>query len=199
MRTRACKSGLTQALRTLQAGQRRMLPVRLRATPPAGDREAIFALQIHGLGEDGLITRFPQRYSSLEQLLAFRRPAELVSADDDGDGADRISCWGGGKLDLRLAPPDVIRCALAGLLSETEIARIESVRRDRPDCTLGELLRPLELKDDQLRALKPYVTDSSTCHSLWVIAEDGVRSSHRLYVRQEGDPENDMQEWTFVW
>ncbi len=176
---------LAAALRTLQVGQRRALQV----LPRPAARSVTTA-----------ITSAPMLYAGPEQLFSVRHPSELVALDEgDTSALSRITCWGSGRINLKRAELRVLRQSLAGLATETQLARLVAFRGENPDCTLGEMLGQLELTDKQSTALRPHVTDTSNCHSLWVVAEGATRSWHRLYVEQLGDGENDSQAWTFRW
>ncbi len=175
---------LTASLRRLQSDRKRPLPVRLRPTRFLS----------------GVISGVPIRYASYDQLLVFQSPSQLVGdAETAQSPVARITCWAGGKVNLKRADKTVLRRALAGLLDETQIDRLVDYRRKFPDCSLGALLRHLELKRDNRNVLEPLVTATSTCHSLWVVAGDAARRWHRFYVVQQGDEVNDRQLWSFLW
>ena len=187
---------LADALRGLQGRERRALLVQLRPQTP----------------REGVISALPRRYQSFDQVFASAEPSALV--DPLGAApcpADRITCWGNGRVNVCRADREVMRHALAGLATETELDAMCRLRLDRPGCTADEMLAALELPDARLAPLAKAVTDASSCHSLWIVARpvaktraargdrESGRTWHRLFVVQQGDAENDAGEWTFQW
>lgn len=175
-------AGVETLLRALQTG-RRVLPVRLRPAPPPAH----------------VIAAVPVQLASYDQLYSIEHPSVLIEAGEVAPAIQRVTCWAGGKLNLSRAEPIVIEQALAGLLTRTQVARLEALRRAKPGAPLEQMVREMELTREQAQALAPWVTATSTCHSLWVIASDGRRRFYQLDVDQAGDAQNDSQHWSFRW
>jgi len=187
---------LADALRGLQGRERRALLVQLRPQTP----------------REGVISALARRYESFDQVFAAAEPSALVDAGgEDPCPTDRITCWGNGRVNVRRADREVMRYALAGLVTETELDAMCRLRLERPGCAADEMLAALELPDARLAPLAKAVTDTSLCHSLWIVARPvpgtgaaganrrSGRAWHRLFVVQRGDAENDAGEWTFQW
>jgi len=143
-------------------------------------------------------------FVSLEQVFSAVSPAELLGAgagiDIDAPApGDLLTCWGNGKIHLRRAPPSVLREALKGVFTEYEVHRLVTLRDEAPEAGLGTLLSRLELDEKVRSEAEKWITETSTCHSLWVVARGRTRNWHRLSVRQQGDAENDAGNWTFEW
>jgi len=187
---------LADALRGLLGRERRALLVQLRPQTP----------------REGVISALARRYESFDQVFAAAEPSALVDAvGGDPCPTDRMTCWGNGRVNVRRAGREVMRHALAGLVTETELDVLCRLRLERPGCAADEMLAALELPDARLRPLAKAVTDASSCHSLWIVVRAAgaagetesdrgpSRAWHRLYVVQQGDAENDAGEWTFRW
>ncbi len=175
---------MSDRLQSLQAGQREVLTVELRpGTPPAG-----------------VISSVPRRYASLAQFFGSKPPAALLpTAPGEHAPVERITCWGSGQINLRRADAVVVRQTLAELVNESEFAKLEKYRQTVPGCAVDEALKQMGIPDDRAKNLRKFLTDTSSCHSLWLVAHGRTRDWFRLDVIQEGDAENDAEEWTFLW
>jgi hypothetical protein len=176
-------AGVENLLRTVQTGNRFIL-VRLRPSALAPN----------------VIGSVPMQFSSYDQLYDVDHPSIL--ADPNGElppAVRRVTCWSGGRLNLARAESIVIEQALAGLLTYTQVSRLEILRKARPQASLETMLKEMELTKEQEAALAPWVTTTSTCHSLWVMASNGRRNFYRLDVDQTGDAQNHGQHWSFSW
>lgn len=142
----------------------------------------------------------PVLYGSFQQLFELDHPAKLFERGTYRPGAaGRITCWGGGKVNFRRAEPVVLREVLEGSLTASDLANLLDFRRLKPEGTLGELIRHLNLPDRRTQAALELLTDSSSCHGLWIIAQGPTRKWHRFYVVQTGGPEAGSQQWVFQW
>jgi hypothetical protein len=167
------KRGLEAALRRLQPVGAEPLRVRLR--PVAFEEEDDEA-------------DVPARYGSFDQLFAGPGPADLAGTGRGGPGvAERITCWGSGKVNVRRAERDVLREACRGCLVEFEIDKLVRLREERPAVTAHEALTHLELDEKRRAEASKLLTDVSTCHSLWIVVRGRTRAWHRLYVHRVGD------------
>lgn len=176
--------GLIDSLRQLQAGQRMALAVEPR--PAAA-------------GPENLISRWPQKFSSLEELFAPHSPLVILDNPGENGPAQRISCWGSGMVNIMRADALVLRTMVGELLTEREIYRIMKWRLDNPQGSVESALADAEIEKERHEPLRRLLTSRSSCHSIWIIISCGSRRWQRLYVNQQGDPGNDAQEWTFLW
>ena len=192
------EKALPAILRKLQTDCRSPLTVRLRlgvgATPDAAPRPP-------QPGQAGAPEPpVPATFSSVEQLFALSHPSELVGRDDrEPSVARRVTCWGNGRVNLRRAERPVLRGTLTGLLTETGIAKLEALRRDKPGVTLTEVSQHLALAKDKAEALGQVATDASQCHGLWVIAQGATRSWYSFHVASTGSGEADAAGGPFTW
>ncbi len=179
------RQGLTTSLRRLQAGQRRALPVRLRP------RKTLVMIR----AEQQAV------YASLDQLFEFDHPSELIDQEKKNlsSPASRVTCWSDGRVNFKRAEPIVLREVLDGILTESQIHELVRFRSEVPDCTLGEVLKHLELSRAQLVRAKKLLTDTSWCHSVWVIARGRTRNWYSLYVARQSETSQDTLRWKFEW
>lgn len=148
----------------------------------------------------GEIRSPPLQYASLEQVFAAASPADLLGVPPDQEGpAARVTCWGNGKVHFRRAETAVLREMLADVLSEYQVHRLSVLRDEMPEAGLSEILGRLELDATRLAAVQERVTESSSCHSLWIVARGRTRDWYRLCVAQAGDAGNDVGFWTLAW
>jgi hypothetical protein len=182
--------GLSQTLQALQADASQPIPVRLRPQETADEKS------------DGA----PATFRSLDAVVALPHPRDWVGTDE-AEGAAlrrRITCWGGGKLNVARADLVVLHEVLAECLTPSQIADLDALRR-QPDVefSLAHASGSLGLTPEQLRQLKSLATDTPGRHSLWIRADGGARSWSRLYVEEDAHDRaaDDAQaaERTFDW
>jgi len=150
--------------------------------------------------KSGEIRSPPVQYASLEQVFAAPSPADLLGKAPDAEGpAARLTCWGNGKLNFRRAEELVLRVVLSDILDEYQMHRLCVLREEMPEASVSGILGLLELEKDKRALLQKRVTDASSCHSLWIVAQGRTRNWCRLIVRQQGDEANDSGLWTFAW
>ncbi len=177
---------LARAVRTLTSLHGVPLPVRPRP----------------GRFEGSLLSLQRSDYTSYQQLWAFERPEQLIGLSDRTltPGLTReLTCWGNGRAHVRRASPEALRVVTAGVLNDTERHELVSFRQKRPDATLADALRHLELPPDRAADVRDVLCETSGCHSLWLVVEGPSRRWVRLTVAQEGDAEIDSLTWTFRW
>jgi hypothetical protein len=201
---REAPEDVEETLRRLQGTNRHFLSVRLRPSPPPKSKA----------------TTVPVQYESFDQCLVSTGPEELVGADSsDGYATGTISCWGGGKVNFRRAPLTVLREVTSGCLDENDLDVLIRAREQNPEISLTKALALLKseiaaTEEGQPSAPQPkapeksdkkrdeamtLLTDSSHCHSLWIIVREKTRNWYRLYVNQFGDPDCDAGRFTLAW
>jgi len=168
----------------LQSPLRRALQVTLRPSGP--DRN--------------VVSRIPIGYTCPDQVFVFDHPQQLVPTGVRCESPmQRITCWGGGRLNFTRADPAAIRHVTAGLLNDEQVFSLCELVAQRPGCTLAEAMKHLGLELGKTELLKAALTDRSRCQALWVVARGSTRNWYRLYVDQLGDMENDSRRWSFQW
>lgn len=179
-------AGLLASIGRLQAGGRGVLGVELYGSlVPAATTQA---------------ASMPTQYESYEQVFAIHHPSELIGEWADGTMArQHMTLWGGGQVNLRRADRAVLREALAGHITESQLAALDRYRREHKDVTVQQIFALIKPTDDQAAALAPLVTEESDCHSLWVVAKGPARNWYRLYIAQNAKTPGDSGKITFAW
>jgi hypothetical protein len=173
--------GLEVSLRDLQFDLRNVLkvmPAGREAEDPAGKRLA---------------------YRSLDNLFEYGRPSELAPADGDRSVAGRVTCWGSGKINFKRAEVCVLREMLDEAVTESELADLVAFRDGAPDCTLAEALGAMRMTKDRAERLRGLMTDDSTCHSVWVLAEGAARNWYRFFVVEAARSPEKSARRVFAW
>ncbi len=147
-----------------------------------------------------LDTELPILYGSYEQLFDLGHPSQLFARQSFRPAAiERVTCWGSGQVNFRRADPAVLREALLGALDDSDVGKILTFRQEHPDGTLGELMKHLDLKSSKALKAADLLTDTSACHSVWIIAEGSTRKWYRLYVQQFVGADSSSGQWVFQW
>ncbi len=188
------KEKLATSLQKVQAGESRLLPILLQ---PA---QTPLAVQTTQAAPDPNGPATAAKYNSLEQLFEFRSPAELVGwREGEGSAVERrVTCWGGGKVNIKRTETAVLREALAGRITESQLARLDSYQRKEFKCGLNDILKNLDFDGKQTGKLAGLVTDTSSSHGLWIMIEGSTRNWYYLFIRGAGtgSPESSR---VFAW
>jgi hypothetical protein len=125
----------------------------------------------------------PRRVTGFGQIFDDAPPAQLIGA------SQWITCWGNGLVNVRRATEPGLK--LATPLTGVEIA---ALLRLREGATPAGLLRSANIKP------RPglHLTESSTCHSLWIVARSSRREWHYFSVLDETH-ESSPGIVSFVW
>lgn len=87
---------------------------------------------------------------------------------------DHLTLWGDGKLNFRRASAETIRFTMRRVESGIDIERLVELRAANPGMDAEEALQLSEASSaDQGRAAAMF-TQSSRCHSLWIVARSGM-------------------------
>jgi len=156
-----------------------------------------------------LDTDIPMLYGSYEQLFDLVHPSQFFTRDNYGNygnydnyrpaAIERVTCWGSGQVNFRRADPAVLREVLLGALDDSDVGKILAFRQKQPDGTRMELLTHLNLASGKALKAADLLTDTSACHSVWIIAEGSTRKWYRLYVQQFVGSESSSGQWVFQW
>ena len=126
----------------------------------------------------------PRRVTGFGQVFDDVPPAQLIGA------SQWVTCWGNGLVNARRAPQAALK--LATPLSGVEIAALLRLREGPTPG--GGLLKSANIKP------RPglHLTESSACHSLWIVARSSRREWHYFSVLDESD-ERSPGIVSFVW
>lgn len=119
----------------------------------------------------------PKRVTGFGQVFDDVPPAQLIRA------SELITCWGNGLVNVRRAPQATL--SLATSLTGVEIAALLRARDGSASGSAsGGLLNSANIKT------RPglHLTESSACHSLWIIARSNRRDWHYFAVLDDSDP-----------
>jgi hypothetical protein len=100
---------------------------------------------------------------------------------------------------MRRADRAVLAEVLTGVLTASQVDRMEQFRRGHPTCSVMQALASLQLSRDQIRSASRLLAASSDTFSLWVQAEGSARSWYRLYVQRPGAQAEEPIIYTFNW
>ena len=134
-------------------------------------------------------------FRSYDQLFDIRRASQLVGLEPrDGSIVRlRVTCWGDGKVNFRRAPREVLREVLAGVLTETQLAQLEELRRSKPELTSQQAFSLLQVSADSQQQAAALVSGGSQTYSLWVLAEETTRVRYFLHVQHGVAPGQSAQ------
>lgn len=126
-----------------------------------------------------------QRISGMGQVIDASNPARLVQFPE------LLTCWGDGRINLSRANAPAMALAAPTLL-QTDIQRLLKVRSDpatisqmQPGGAVEQFLTAAHVDPGRASGL----TLTSTCHSVWIITDDGRRVWYDLAVRDEANPD----------
>lgn len=155
--------------------------------------------------------------TSLGQIFDNVPPERLIAGPSEAP-IDRLTCWGGGGINVMRASEAALRLAVTPRLTNVEISRLLEARDRELNPQARKLLLPrdgaanatnLEALDDASRLLAkariqvrdrarlPLVGKSS-CHSLWIIIHEPGRSWFELTVHDESDAQRPRTD-AYVW
>jgi len=98
-----------------------------------------------------------------------------------------VTCWGDGAVNIRRAPPNVVREACRGELPATLVEALLAKRAERPFRRLSAMLSRMEdVSDEELGRVSEHLTSRSRCHGLWIVAHGEQRDWYTLAVRADG-------------
>jgi hypothetical protein len=136
--------------------------------------------------------------SGLGQIFDRVTPATLLE-NRTTSPSQIVTCWGDGSINILRAPENALRLAAGRALTEIEIARLiearnqsfEPRKREGTAASAGNdvvttLLAAAKV-DSKARATVGFATTSS-CYSLWTIAQDRERSWYQLSVIDQANP-----------
>jgi hypothetical protein len=131
-----------------------------------------------------------------------------------------ITCWGGGDLNVRRAPPEALALALSPAVSQFDIGELLKARKptfeppsdtisDHPRSnkdspTVGSIIQHIRQIRAAARITHPGdaadvgLVERSTCYSLWVVVQDGRRYWYTLDIldlAEEGFPRRTSFAW----
>lgn len=136
---------------------------------------------------------------SLGQIFAKSSAKQWITTDERSPAPiDQLTCWGSGTLNFRRAPLGAIQQACLPALSLAQSQRLEALRRRSPELSLDAMLDQLELPIEHRQRAKTWLAETSSCHSLWIIAGTKDRNYYELAVLDQSDS-NEPKIFCFTW
>jgi len=117
------------------------------------------------------------------QVFGDAPPRRLLGGAGEPGLADRVTCWGDGRVNIRRAPDAVVREACDRELRRELVEAILEARRAAPGQPLDTLLGTLGNLDDAERTeVTRLLTDESSAYGLWIVARGEQRAWYTLTV-----------------
>ena len=142
--------------------------------------DAAGRVRVRGATPDAELPRLGSYAQIVEQCGA----RELFRQNDvRGDGlADRLTCWGDGRLNVYRASPASLRWALSPAVDLARVQELAALRDQVPRLGLSQMLDRLELTDAQRHHADGALTERSRCHSVWTVARSRGFARFRLSI-----------------
>ena len=149
--------------------------------------------------------------SGFGQVFEDASAEKLLATQGSFRVTELLTCWGGGRVNLRRVTPAALQLAVGTKLSRMDQGRLLDIRNRVAEGTPLPLPKkgPVD-KDPILRMARAAgidpkhfdgltsLTEASTCHSLWITSNDHRRTWHFLSIMDETD-KNQPRNSAFVW
>lgn len=111
--------------------------------------------------------------------------------------SSNLTFWTDGTINYRTASAAALHAATPTLTMDLA-NRLVTLRQDQPGLGLDDLLLELDLDQESIQTIKPRLTDSSNCRSLWIAWPDQHRTHYRLDV-QRAEADGKTTHFRFTW
>jgi len=142
-----------------------------------------------------------QEMGAYDQVFERAAPKDLLGGDGADGLAERLTCWGDGRVNLARAPDAVVEATLEGTLPPRVVHAFLSARGDAVEQTpdLRKIIADAGIEDPP--RLDSLVAESSRAHGLWTIARTDQRAWYSLAVEAATGPDGGhmMRRFTFSW
>ncbi len=145
------------------------------------------------------------------QIFEDASPERLLTMQGGVRATDLLTCWGGGTVNLRRITPAGLQLAMGTKMSGVDQSRLLDVRNKvlqgtpLPLPTKGPVDKDPILRMAKAAGVDPKsfdvlsaLTQTSTCHSLWIMANDHRRTWHYFTVSDQTEREQPRNS-AFVW
>lgn len=96
---------------------------------------------------------------------------------------DEITCWGNGRLNIHTASDKALDGVVGQAVSHEVARQLIEARSQTQKIAWPEMLKSLDLRSKQSLTLKSWVSNKSSCYSLWLELENSQRSWYHLWIR----------------
>ena len=146
---------------------------------------------------------FPPAFDSWGQVFAYERSRRNRTTGSLPrlicNATTSVTCWGDGKLNVLRAELPVLRQVCYLLISKEGANRFLESRTEHPHWNLDQLLDGTDLRREEKRTIRKWMTDRSSCHSLWILARSGQREWCCLDIGQTFGQSSHPQVMTTWW
>lgn len=155
---------------------------------PAKRRQLLFELVEHSASLQLRPDRSPEAIRSKQWFSSWGQVTSLPAVWQAGSlepllqTTREITCWGNGKLNIRTASDDLLLQLVSQVLSRDAATELLDARSQNTDLELSELLTSLALRRSQQTTLRRWLTDESSCYSLWLQLEDRHRRWYYQWI-----------------
>lgn len=134
---------------------------------------------------------------SFGQIFDDPPPAAVLLKQPDGI-AQRVTCWGDGKLNFHRASQESLRELCVPALDLTQIRQLITLQNDPHVPDVSALLDRLQLTAERRQQAEALLSSQSNCHSLWVLSHAVQRTYYHLGVEEVGeDGQSATRPWEF--
>ncbi len=123
--------------------------------------------QDHGKNE------LPRTIIGFNHLLPDFDPDELLK--EQAAPFDALTCWGDGRINIKLAPETLLKEVASPLLGSIQIKRLHDITAENDDITLQQALTDIGVEEKNIPALLKRMTMDSRCFGVWIMMDDGRR------------------------
>lgn len=177
---------------------KRQLEQSLRNLLPRGGSMPTLRLRPHEQTASAFQAR-QEPFGSFGQVFDAPRPQQLIGlSEESSTPSAAITCWGSGLLNYRRASGSALTEVCAPLLSAGEVDQLLWTRNNTPEMKLPQALARLQLSSEKRNELSRLLTESSSCHSLWIIARTSNHTRYHLGIHEVRSSE-DEQTLVFAW
>lgn len=149
--------------------------------------------------------------SGFGQIFDDASPERMLEMQGGVRVADLLTCWGGGRINIRRISPEALRLIAGGTLTAIDQSRLLQMRdlllqgkplptprgaKVAPD-PISRLIQAAGVDTKALDKL-PQLTTQSTCHSLWIVSRDSRRVHFNFFILDQTD-EDHPRSAAFVW
>ena len=133
---------------------------------------------------------------SVGQVFSIADISQFIGDADQPSVLQDLTCWGNGQVNFKRASTEVVKYACTGLLSLLQIKSLTDIRDGHRDIALVDALRELALSESQLDKLTDVLSDTSQCHSIWIVSDNREKRGYSLTVSDSAS-EDGVRTFTF--
>jgi len=130
---------------------------------------------------------------ALDELPGDEHPARWLPAN-----TRYVTCWGNGRVHYSTSSDTVLEVVARNAAGPVTAARLLNLRSRNPSLGLDELLTRLTVRRTEENRLRSWLTDDSSCFSLWIVAE-GMGPSWSELAVAEVTASASLQIHRFTW